>query len=48
MFELAREPEFATLPIILEDFIKDHGARYNSKLDVRYNTKMDVRCRPTI
>ncbi|XP_041366057.1 glutamine amidotransferase-like class 1 domain-containing protein 1 [Gigantopelta aegis] len=29
VFELAREPEFATLPIILEDFIKDHGARYN-------------------
>ncbi|PVD33656.1 hypothetical protein C0Q70_04914 [Pomacea canaliculata] len=28
VFELASLPEFPTLPIIPEDFIKDHGARY--------------------
>lgn len=29
VFELARSPEFSSLPIIVEDFIKDNGGNYN-------------------
>ncbi|KAJ8299205.1 hypothetical protein KUTeg_023265 [Tegillarca granosa] len=30
VYELARNPDFGSLPIIPEDFIKDHGGMYNS------------------
>lgn len=30
VFELARNPDFSSLPVIVEDFIKDHGGQYNS------------------
>lgn len=30
VFELARTQEFSSLPVIVEDFIKDHGGQYNS------------------
>ncbi|XP_022246412.1 glutamine amidotransferase-like class 1 domain-containing protein 1 isoform X2 [Limulus polyphemus] len=30
VFELARDPDFATLPIIPEDILKDRGALYSS------------------
>ncbi|XP_064601648.1 glutamine amidotransferase-like class 1 domain-containing protein 1 [Liolophura sinensis] len=30
IFEIARTPEFAILPILLEDFIKDSGGKYSS------------------
>ncbi|XP_062577636.1 glutamine amidotransferase-like class 1 domain-containing protein 1 isoform X1 [Saccostrea cucullata] len=30
VFELARNQDFASLPVIVEDFIKDHGGKYNS------------------
>ncbi|XP_078341421.1 glutamine amidotransferase-like class 1 domain-containing protein 1 isoform X1 [Crassostrea virginica] len=30
VFELARNPDFSSLPVIIEDFIKDHGGQYNS------------------
>lgn len=29
LYELARNPEFPNLPIIPEDYIKDHGAKYS-------------------
>ena len=31
VFELAHLPEFPSLPLIPEDFIKDHGGKYTSK-----------------
>ena len=31
LFELARNPEFPSLPVIPEDFVKDHGAKYSCK-----------------
>jgi len=30
VFELAHLSEFATMPLILEDFIKDHGGKYSA------------------
>ncbi|KAK3767057.1 hypothetical protein RRG08_054105 [Elysia crispata] len=34
LFEVARLPEFPTMPIVLEDFVKDHGGKYTaSELD---------------
>lgn len=39
IFEIARTPEFATLPILLEDFIKDNGGKYSSKC-LFYSDKM--------
>nr|XP_034308164.1 glutamine amidotransferase-like class 1 domain-containing protein 1 isoform X1 [Crassostrea gigas]XP_034308165.1 glutamine amidotransferase-like class 1 domain-containing protein 1 isoform X1 [Crassostrea gigas] len=35
VFELARTQEFSSLPVIVEDFIKDHGGQYN-------NSEMDA------
>ena len=32
LFELARNPEFPSLPVIPEDYVKDYGAKYNCKL----------------
>jgi hypothetical protein len=34
VFELAHLLEFPTLPIIPEDFIKDHGGKYTSNFDL--------------
>ena len=31
VFELARTPDFASLPLIPEDYIKDNGAQYSCK-----------------
>lgn len=28
-FELARYPYFSKLPLIIEDYVKDHGGLYN-------------------
>ncbi|XP_055998739.1 glutamine amidotransferase-like class 1 domain-containing protein 1 [Ostrea edulis] len=30
VYELARNQDFTSLPVIIEDFIKDHGGKYNS------------------
>ncbi|KAK3095351.1 hypothetical protein FSP39_013562, partial [Pinctada imbricata] len=30
VFELARSPDFSSLPMIVEDYVKDHGGSYNS------------------
>lgn len=32
MFELVREPDFANLPMIVEDFVKDSGGSYTGEL----------------
>ncbi|KAL5006693.1 hypothetical protein ScPMuIL_015499 [Solemya velum] len=29
VYELARTPDFSSMPVILEDFVKDNGARYS-------------------
>lgn len=31
MFELVRSPDFADLPLIVEDFVKDNGGSYTGK-----------------
>lgn len=28
MFELVRQPDFANLPLVVEDFVKDNGGSY--------------------
>lgn len=31
MFELVRSPDFANLPLIVEDFVKDNGGSYTGE-----------------
>lgn len=31
VFELVRSPDFANLPLIVEDFVKDNGGSYTGK-----------------
>ena len=33
MFELVRKPDFANLPLIVEDFVKDSGGSYTGELN---------------
>lgn len=32
MFELVRMPDFANLPLVVEDFVKDSGGSYTGKM----------------
>lgn len=32
MFELVRRPDFANLPLVVEDFVKDNGGSYTGEL----------------
>lgn len=31
MFELVRKPDFANLPLVVEDFVKDNGGSYTGE-----------------
>lgn len=37
MFELVRRPDFANLPLVVEDFVKDYGGSYTG--DIRRSHK---------
>lgn len=32
MFELVRSPNFANLPVVVEDFVKDYGGSYTGEI----------------
>lgn len=32
VFELVRQPDFANLPLVVEDFVKDNGGSYTGEL----------------
>lgn len=32
VFELVRQPDFADLPLVVEDFVKDNGGSYTGQL----------------
>lgn len=33
VFELVRQPDFANLPLVVEDFVKDNGGSYTGELN---------------
>ena len=50
MFEVARTPEFSSLPLILEDWIKDNGGTYSGEFafDEERDRKIEVFCLRTL
>uniref|UniRef100_A0A672NER9 Parkinson disease 7 domain-containing protein 1-like n=1 Tax=Sinocyclocheilus grahami TaxID=75366 RepID=A0A672NER9_SINGR len=41
VFELVRSPEFANLPLIVEDFIKDNGGSYTGEAEGKVHLRSD-------
>uniref|UniRef100_A0A673N1J5 Glutamine amidotransferase-like class 1 domain-containing protein 1 n=1 Tax=Sinocyclocheilus rhinocerous TaxID=307959 RepID=A0A673N1J5_9TELE len=41
VFELVRSPEFANLPLIVEDFIKDNGGSYTASIEDAVHVVLD-------
>ncbi|XP_073720764.1 glutamine amidotransferase-like class 1 domain-containing protein 1 [Misgurnus anguillicaudatus] len=41
VFELVRSPEFANLPLIVEDFIKDNGGSYTASVEDAVHVVLD-------
>lgn len=41
VFELVRQPDFANLPLIVEDFVKDSGGSYTGER-LRYTDKKRI------
>lgn len=44
MFELVRTPDFANLPLIVEDFVKDSGGSYTGQLARKLSLMLICRC----
>uniref|UniRef100_A0A672NGE1 Parkinson disease 7 domain-containing protein 1-like n=1 Tax=Sinocyclocheilus grahami TaxID=75366 RepID=A0A672NGE1_SINGR len=42
VFELVRSPEFANLPLIVEDFIKDNGGSYTDAVHVSFSQGKNI------
>lgn len=40
VFELVRRPDFANLPLVVEDFVKDSGGSYTGELTCRAETDL--------
>ena len=42
IYELARSSEFATLPVIPENFIKDHYGKYSCKFIILFESNFEM------